>query len=139
LFFGAADLFQDEVRRQAEDSNIRVFILRMKNARHLDASAVLALEALHDYLRQTGRHLLISGCDPDVVRVLRNSGLLARLGPENIFPAEANPTISTRRALLHARELIHQQTADIRLFYERTSRAGNADNQPASETADFEI
>ncbi|HEU5396706.1 MAG TPA: SulP family inorganic anion transporter, partial [Verrucomicrobiae bacterium] len=38
LFFGAADLFQDQIRRQAEDENIRVFILRMKNARHLDAS-----------------------------------------------------------------------------------------------------
>ncbi len=139
LFFGAADLFQDEVRRQAADGNIHVFILRMKNARHLDASAVMALEALHDYLRQTGRHLLISGCDPDVVRVLRNSGLLARLGPENIFPAEVNPTISTRRALLHARELIHQQTADIRLFYERSSHADNAGNQPVSEAADFEI
>ena len=46
LFFGAADLFQEEVRRLAEDQNIRVFILRMKNARHLDASTVMALENL---------------------------------------------------------------------------------------------
>lgn len=120
LFFGAADLFQNEVRRQAEDENIRVFILRMKNARHLDASTVMAMEALLDYLRQTGRHLLISGCNPDVCRVLRNSGLLERLGRDNIFPVDpANPTLSTRNALLRARKLLPQQPADIRLFYER--------------------
>ena len=118
LFFGAADLFQDQIRRQAEDENIRVFILRMKNARHLDASTVMALESLHDYLRKTGRYLLISGSSPDVTRVLRNSGLLKQIGEENIFPAEINPTIATKRALVRARELLPQK-ADVRLFYGR--------------------
>ena len=84
-------MFQEQVRRQAEDENIRVFILRMKNARHLDATTVMALESLHDYLRKTDRYLLISGSSPDVTRVLRNSGLLKQIGEENIFPAEINP------------------------------------------------
>ncbi|MFA5262986.1 MAG: SulP family inorganic anion transporter, partial [Opitutaceae bacterium] len=75
LYFGAAELFEQEVRRLAEDQNIRVFILRMKNARHLDASTVMALENLHDYLRQTGRYLLISGSNRDVSRVLEDSGM----------------------------------------------------------------
>jgi SulP family sulfate permease len=118
LFFGAADLFQDQVRRQAEDENIRVFILRMKNARHLDATTVMALESLHDYLRKTGRYLLISGSSPDVTRVLRNSGLLKQIGEENIFPAEINPTIATKRALVRARELLPEK-AEVRLFYDR--------------------
>ena len=118
LFFGAADLFQDQVRRQAEDENIRVFILRMKNARHLDATTVMALESLHDYLRKTGRYLLISGSSADVTRVLRNSGLLKQIGEENIFPAEINPTIATKRALVRARELLPQK-AEVRLFYDR--------------------
>ena len=94
LFFGAAELFQSQIRRLADDKNIRVIILRMKNARHLDASTMMALESLQDYLRQTDRHLLISGCSPDVIRVLRNSGLLDQFGKDNIFPAEINPTIS---------------------------------------------
>ncbi len=140
LFFGAADLFQNELRRQAEDENIRVFILRMKNARHLDASTVMALDSLLDYLRQTKRHLLISGCNPDVVRVLRNSGLLERLGKDNIFPAEPNPTLSTRRALLRARELLQQQTADVRVFYERANLP-ETDTPPSDspKLPDFEI
>ncbi len=118
LFFGAAELFQSQVRQQAEDENIRIFILRMKNARHLDASTMMALESLNDYLRNTGRHLLISGCGRDVMDVLRNSGLIRQLGEENVFPAQANPTVSTSRALMRARQLLPEK-AEVRLFYER--------------------
>jgi len=121
LFFGAADLFLNQVRHLAEDENIRVFILRMKNARHLDASTVMALESLDDYLRKTDRHLLISGCSRDVVRVLRNSGLLKQLGEENVFPADENPTISTKRALIRAQQLLPEK-ADVRLFYEQQQK-----------------
>jgi len=119
LFFGAADLFQEQVRRLADDQNIRVFILRMKNARHLDASTVMALEYLHEYLTQTGRHLLISGSSPDVTRVLENSGLLQQIGRENLFPAEANPTVSTRNALKRAQELLPGGPTDLRVFYDK--------------------
>jgi SulP family sulfate permease len=119
LFFGAADLFQEQVRMLADNQNIRVFILRMKNARHLDASTVMAMEYLHDYLRETGRHLLISGSNPDVTRVLENSGLLAQIGRENIFPAEANPTVATRNALKRAKELLPGESLDVRVFYDR--------------------
>ncbi len=118
LFFGAADLFQEQVRQQAEDDNIRVFILRMKNARHLDATTVMALESLHDYLAKTNRHLLISGCSADVIRVLRNSGLLKQIGEENVFPVDFNPTISTKRALARAQQLLPGK-ADVRIFYDR--------------------
>ncbi|HVW21211.1 MAG TPA: SulP family inorganic anion transporter [Opitutaceae bacterium] len=123
LFFGAADLFQDQVRRQAEDENIRVFILRMKNARHLDASTVFALQNLHEYLRTTNRHLLISGCNAEVTSVLRKSGLLAEIGSANIFPAEANPTASTKKALKRANELLPGIT-DVRIFYEKLQEPG---------------
>jgi sulfate permease, SulP family len=119
LFFGAADLFQEQVRSLAENQNIRVFILRMKNARHLDASTVMALENLHDYLRGTGRHLLLSGSNPDVTRVLENSGLLQQIGRQNIFPAEANATMATRNALKRAKELLPGESAALRVFYDK--------------------
>ena len=119
LFFGAADLFQEQVRSLADNQNIRVFILRMKNARHLDASTVMAMEYLHDYLRKTGRYLLISGSSPEVTRVLDNSGLLDQIGKENIFPAEANPTVATRNALKRAKELLPGESLDVRVFYDK--------------------
>jgi SulP family sulfate permease len=119
LFFGAADLFQEQVRSLADNQNIRVFILRMKNARHLDASTVMAMEYLHDYLRKTGRHLLISGSSPEVTRVLENSGLLQQIGRENIFPGEANPTVATRNALRRAKDLLPGEALDVRVFYDK--------------------
>ena len=86
LYFGAADLFQEEIRRLAEDAHIRVFILRMKNARHLDASTVMAMENLHDFLRDNGRHMLISGCNGELMNVLKNSGRWRRSARRMCFP-----------------------------------------------------
>ncbi len=131
LYFGAADLFQQEVRRLAENQDIRIFILRMKNAHHLDASTVMALENLHDYLRLTGRSLLISGSNPTVTRVLRRSGLLDQLGENNLFPAEANPVAATRRALLRARELLPAEKAGVRIFYDTRHLPADSDAPPA--------
>jgi SulP family sulfate permease len=93
----------------------------------------MALQSLYEYLRKTDRHLLISGCNPDVERVLRNSGLLAEIGEENLFPAEANPTMSTKRALARARQLL-QEKADVRLFYDRAQPG-----QEPAEKSDFAI
>jgi SulP family sulfate permease len=147
LFFGAADLFQEEVRLRAEAENIRVVILRMKNARHLDATSVMSLLQLHEALTKNGRHLLISGINPDVERVLRRSGAWAVLGPENIFPAEANLTMSTKRALQRAKRLLAADgataKADVRIFYDRhhlDAQGGGATANPASEqVSDYEI
>jgi len=137
LFFGAADLFQEQVRLLAGDDGIRIVILRMKNARHLDATSVMSLLQLHDYLGQTGRHLLISGINPDVEKVLRKSGARSQIGVDNIFPAEANLTMSTKRALLRASQLLQQAgsapSVGVRIFYDRNREEskGGASDVPA--------
>jgi len=123
LFFGAADIFQDGVRRLAEDPNIRVFILRMKNVRHLDATTAMALGQLIDYLHSQGRYLLISGVHGDVARVLKRSGLVAKLGVENIFPAEENATLATKKALQRAQALIGVKP-ELRVYYRKMANAG---------------
>jgi SulP family sulfate permease len=121
LFFGAAELFEDEVRRLAKDPSIRVVVLRMKNARHLDATAVMALDALHRFLVSQNRLLLVSGASADVIRVLRGSGALDRIGAGNVFPAEENLTMATRKALLRAKEFLGTgERPDVRIFYEKT-------------------
>jgi SulP family sulfate permease len=148
LFFGAADLFQEQVRYLADDDQIRVVILRMKNARHLDATTVLSLLQLHDYLQKTQRHLLISGINEDVETVLRRSGAYRKIGGTNIFPAEANLTMSTKRALLRARALLEEDSgraggkADVRIFYDR-KRGGQgesaASQAPHGPVEDYQI
>ncbi|MFH1498949.1 MAG: SulP family inorganic anion transporter [Verrucomicrobiota bacterium] len=148
LFFGAADLFQEQVRYLADDDDIRVVILRMKNARHLDATSVMSLLHLLDYLKRTGRHLLLSGINPDVERVLRRSDAWDELGEDNIFPAEANLTMATKRALLRASQLLQQDgqsgKADVRIFYDKKRQENAAGGDPAEpgdhdKPADYQI
>jgi sulfate permease, SulP family len=119
LFFGAAELFRTQIQRTARDENLRVIILRMKNARHLDATSVMALEELIGYLRQSGRHLLISGLSKEVYRVLRKSGMVNVVGRDNLFMGSAeNPNISTRNALKRAQVLLGTKNAEVRIFYD---------------------
>jgi SulP family sulfate permease len=94
LFFGAAELFRTQIQRTFADPNLRIIILRLKNARHLDATSVLALDELVRTLRSSGRDLIVSGAMKDVYRVLRDSGLVNTIGRKNIIPGSpANPNI----------------------------------------------
>jgi len=117
LFFGSTDIFVQQTREVIKDPNLKVIILRLKNARHLDATCVLAIEELLDFLRSGGRHLLVSGADKEILRVFRNSGLLGKLGPESFFPEVAgNPTVSTRNALKRAQQILGPHKPEVRIF-----------------------
>jgi SulP family sulfate permease len=125
LFFGAAELFRDQIQRIAAEPNLRIVILRLRNARHLDATAMMALEELLQFMRSKGRHLIISGIQKDAYRVLRNSGMVESLGRENIFPGSAaNPNIATRNALKRAQTLLGGEKAEIRIFVGAKDKKG---------------
>lgn len=127
LFFGAAELFRTQIQRTVSDPAIQVIILRLKNARHLDATSVMALEDLIRFMRQKGLHLLVSGAPKEVYRVLKRSGVLEtlqegcdrRAGETNLFLSNPrNPNLSTRGALKRAQQLLGTEKADIRIFYD---------------------
>lgn len=130
LFFGAADLFRKQVARIAEDPSLAVIVLRMRNARNLDATSVCALEELIKFTREKGRHLIISGAGREVYRILKKSGVLqvlqANCGEKesNIFLFEPkNPNISTRYALKRAQQLLGSQQADISIYTTETHQS----------------
>lgn len=127
LFFGAAELFRTQIQRTVSDPAIQVIILRLKNARHLDATSVMALEDLILFMRKKGLHLIVSGATREVYRVLKKSGILVTLqdgcdrsaGESNIFLTNPrNPNLSTRAALKRAQQLLGTEKADIRIFYD---------------------
>jgi len=123
LFFGAADIFRTQVQRTMLDPMLRVIILRLRNARNLDATSVMALEDLVQTVRETGRFLIVSGITKDVYRVLRNSGMLDLIGRENIFVYSfGNPNLSTRFALLRAQELLGTKEADIQIYIDQNKK-----------------
>ncbi len=119
LFFGAAELFRDQMRRVCDDPNLKVVVLRLKNAYHLDATSVMALEELIKYLKEKDRNLIVSGARKDVYRVFKDSGLIETLGKKNFFMGStANPNMSTRNALKRAQELLGGQKADVKIYYD---------------------
>jgi SulP family sulfate permease len=127
LFFGAAELFRTQIQRTVADPDVRVIILRLKNAWHLDATSVMALEDLIRFMRGKGLHLIVSGATREVYRVLRNSGVLLTLqegcdrdkSESNLFLSHPrNPNLSTRAALLRAQDLIGTDKARIRIFHD---------------------
>ncbi|MFO1484309.1 MAG: SulP family inorganic anion transporter [Verrucomicrobiaceae bacterium] len=119
LFFASSELFRTHVLRSCVDPNLRIIILRLKNARHLDATCALAIEELVSVLRSDARDLIISGVVKDLYRVLKDSGLVEVVGKDNIFPASpANPNLSTRNALRRAQEILGSKDAEVRIYYD---------------------
>jgi SulP family sulfate permease len=120
LFFGSADLFRTQIQRScAADSNLRIIVLRLKNARHLDATCAMAIEELVRTLRDDGRDLIISGVVKDLYRVLKDAGLVDVVGKDNIFPASpANPNLATRNALRRAQEILGIKDAEVRIYFD---------------------
>jgi SulP family sulfate permease len=124
LFFASADLFRTQIQRSCVDPNLRIIILRLKNARHLDATCAMAIEELVRTLRMDGRDLIISGVVKDLYRVLKDSGLVEVVGKDNIFPASpSNPNLATRNALRRAQEILGIKDADVRIYFDPSKQA----------------
>jgi SulP family sulfate permease len=110
LFFAAADLFYEQIRRSYDNPNVKVIILKLLNAHHLDATSVMALEELIESFKKTNCHVLICGIRKDILKVFKDSGLLSRMNRQNLFPhSYNNPTLSTANAVKHAKELLKKE------------------------------
>lgn len=128
LFFGATEIFRSQIQRITDDPTLKVIILRLKNARHLDATSVMALQELVYFVRSQKRHLLLSGCPRSIYRVLKNSGLLKvlqadcdpALGETNVFTEiPSNPNLSTRGALKRAQQLLGTDKVEVVIYVDQ--------------------
>lgn len=117
LFFGAAEIFYEQMRRVCDDPNLKIVILKMRHAHHLDATSVMALEELCKSMSEQNRFLLISEARKDAIRVFKKSGLIDVIGRDNIFPdVPSNPTLSTSKALRKAMKHLGGKEADVKIF-----------------------
>lgn len=117
LFFGAAELFRDQMRRVSDAENLKVVIMKLRNAHNLDATSCMALEELIKYMNERDRILLVSETRPDTMRILRNSGLVDIIEPRNLFPdEESNPTLATAKALKRAKEIIGDRETKVSIY-----------------------
>ncbi len=97
FFFGAADKFKSTLNRV--DKKPRVLILRMRHVLTIDATGLHALEDVFDKARRDGTALILSGVHIRVVDVLKQSGLVGRLGEENM-------TSTLESALVRAQQIM---------------------------------
>ena len=117
MFFASCDMLLDQVRNLVEHPEMRIIVLRTRNAHHLDGTAVMAIRDLLRFARSKDRDLIISGAHTDVERVFKKSGLLAELGESNFFRWHAdNPNISTRDALKRAQSILGIKSAEITIY-----------------------
>ncbi len=125
LFFGASELFRDQMRRICGEPNLRIVVLRMKNVRLLDATSVFALFELVRYMNEMDRMMVVSGVRDEIYEIFSASGLLAEIGIENVFREDAvNPTLSTAKAMRRAQALIGDGEAKVSIYVDPT-KAGD--------------
>ncbi len=117
LFFGSIDVFEEQLRSLVGNPQIRAIVLRLKNAHNLDASGALAIGDFAEQAKERGVHVVVSGATAPILRILKKTGLVEKIGVKNIYRyTPSNVTLSTRNALKRAQQLIGVDTAEIMLF-----------------------
>jgi sulfate permease, SulP family len=96
LLFGAADKLDNVIRRTGADT--RVVVLHMAAVTALDATALNALETLHEKLRHHKKHLVLSGPHTQPYVLMERAGFLERVGAENVA-ADLEAAIARARVL----------------------------------------
>ena len=117
LFFGATDLFLEQMRLLVRQGNLKAVILRLRNAQHLDATSALAIAELHDFARSRGCAVLVTDLQPEAARLLKRSGLYSRLDADNIFPHDpTNATLAMKHALKRVQVLTGSVSPEFILY-----------------------
>ncbi len=117
LYFGSAEIFQDHLRRMLANPDLRVLILKFRNAHNLDATSAMLLEELVRSANAAGRSIIICEVRPEVYRVFRAAKLIKEIGRDNIFmDTPRNLTLSSARAIRHAYEFLDGREARVSIF-----------------------
>ncbi|MDN4753579.1 sulfate permease [Porphyromonadaceae bacterium W3.11] len=84
FFFGIANKFDDIMRDRHRDMRAR--ILRMRSVPFVDTTAIYNLKTIIRHQKQFGTQLILSGVQPQVLEVLRQTGVVDLIGEENVTP-----------------------------------------------------
>jgi len=121
LFFGASDFFQTQTRLIAADKNLKVLILKLRNAHNIDATSLIDIKDLAKSMQVNQGHLILCEVKDNVMRLLKKSKVLTAIGEENVFLDDTyNPTLSAAAALRRAKTLLGGATPDISIYAKPT-------------------
>jgi SulP family sulfate permease len=95
FFFGIANKFEEMARTR---SNATVRIIRMRKVSFIDATGLHNLEIFIDSTLNDNRKVILSGVNEKVYRSLERTGIIAKVGKENVVD-------NIHSALNHAAEI----------------------------------
>lgn len=117
LFFGASEVFQDQMRRICESPNLKVLLLKLGNAINFDATSAGDIMELAIQMRRRGGVLLVCEVQPETLAILKNSGVEKVVGGENIFEfTPENTTLSTALALRRAKKYLDLKKSELQIL-----------------------
>lgn len=82
FFFGAASKFKDALRTVY--SNSKVLILVLKNVPAIDATGIVTIEEIYEDCNKNNSVLILSGIHAQPLFAATRSGLISKIGEENI-------------------------------------------------------
>lgn len=108
MFFGSAAALEQHFEYMEErlDERTRVVVLRMKRVRNPDAVGLALLGAFLDRMQARNVHVLLCGVRQPLFESMQRTGLVDRLGEQEIFLEQPVRQTSTLLAIRHAYELI---------------------------------
>jgi len=84
FFFGAAEKLESALVRASAVP--RVVVFRMRNVPAIDATGLHALEVMLDKFHRKHTQLVLSGVQPQPMKVLYNAGFVDKIGLDNVCP-----------------------------------------------------
>jgi len=97
FFFGVAEKLEDAL--DSAEISPKLVIFRMRAVPAIDGTGLRALEIIWRKFQRRGVHLLLSGVQPQPMKVLFKSGFTDQLGLENIC-ANVDASLERARKLL---------------------------------------
>ncbi|MBI3249107.1 MAG: SulP family inorganic anion transporter [Deltaproteobacteria bacterium] len=102
LFFAVVGELERALEPFVQDQNIRVLIVRLRQAENADITTVSVLEATAQKLASEGRTLILLGLRRGALTLLEQTGLAQLIGRENMFLAQAGWFTAMEAALQRA-------------------------------------
>lgn len=100
FFFGAADKFKNALA--SVEKRPVVLILRLRQVNAIDSTGLRILDELHGRTKGDGTALLLTGVHEQPVAAMRKSGLLHKIGEENLCSG-IDEALVRARAIVEAR------------------------------------
>ncbi len=91
LFYANAAFLEDKIAEQRRKMpNLRHILLVCEGINEMDASGEESLSLVVDRVRSAGHRISLAGVHLNVLKTMERTHLLAKIGPENIYPTVAD-------------------------------------------------